>query len=549
MDNIDLRSDEIQDILAECYKSTKILAKTLLPERFYAPFTVLHDDIFDLIDSGAPLIAIAAPRGIGKTSLVGLAKTTKNILYRDSNFIPYVSCSHDAAMLQTENLKRELTSNQIIRKIFGAIKTKNVSDMDESFSKKSWVGLDTLVMPRGAGQQIRGILYKNYRPDLIIIDDFEDPEAVHNENLRKKYKEWFHADLLKATSRFDKNFQIIYIDTLKHEDSLLQDLLDNPDWESIRLEICDDNYEPTAPEFFSKEDIIKEVEYHRHEGILDVFYREYRNLPISTEDPVFNSKDFRHFREFGDYIQLEKETSVQKDHWKNRKDNLVTGYDSDPFQHLITVNTDKVNQIAGRIPMSDLLNVVIADPAKTAKLQSADSAIIGIGVQRSNQQIFIRRVVSGKMYPDEFYDAIFKMCLELNAMVLGVEVTGLNEYISQPIQNEMKTRNIHIMFEELKSTRSKTGTKAKEERVATLAPYYRHGYVYHNIECCDKLEAQLIGFPRSKLWDCMDAEAYIITLIDRLNWMFDPPDMDDDNPDTYYKDLKNESPLIYKQII
>lgn len=536
-----MQDSEIKDILEQCLVDTKFLASILFKDRFYAPFTILHDDIFDLIDSPAPRIAIAAPRGIGKTSIVGLAKSAQAVLFNLKKFIPYVSASHDAAMLQTENLKRELVSNEMVKKLFGAVKTRNDSDMDESFSKKSWVGLQTLVMPRGAGQQIRGILYVNARPDLIIVDDFEDPEAVHNENLRKKYKEWFHADLLKAVSRYDKDYKIIYIDTLKHEDSLLQDLLDNPDWESIRLEICDDNYDPIAPEFFSKEDIMKEVAYHKQEGILDVFYREYRNLPISTEDPVFNSKDFRYFREVGDLIQLEKESDDKKEHWKNRKNNAIKNTDLTPFSKISTDITKLTTQ-SGQIYINDLINVVIADPAKTAKLQSADSAIVGIGVQRSNQQIFIRRLVSGKMYPDEFYDNIFKMVLEINAMVLGVEITGLNEYISQPIKNEMQLRNIHVMFEELKAI------KSKEERVSALAPYYRQGYIYHNIECCDKLESQLIGFPRSKLWDCMDAEAYIITLIDRLNWMFDPPDDYIDDVQ-YYKELKNESPLIYKSLI
>lgn len=538
---MEVHSAEIQDILEECYTSTKIFAKTMFPERFYAPFTVLHDDIFDLIDSDAQLVAIAAPRGIGKTSVVGLAKTAQAILYHDRKFIPYVSSTHDAAMLQTENLKRELVSNQMIKKIFGDVKTKNAFGMEESFSKKTWVGLETLVMPRGAGQQIRGILYANNRPDLIIIDDFENTESVQNEVLRKKYKEWFHADLLKAVSRFDRNFKVIYIDTLKHEDSLLQDLLDNPDWESIRLEICDDNYDPIAPEFFSKADIMKEVAYHKQEGIMDVFYREYRNLPISTEDPVFSSKDFRYFTESGDHIELERESEDKKVHWKDRKKssskaNII------PFSKYISDPDQAPDLAAGRIPIHDLLNVVIVDPAKTVKLQSADSAIIGIGVRRSSQQMFIRRVIAGKMYPNELYDNMFSMIQDINAMVFGVEVTGLNEFITQPIENELKLRGVSAMFEKLQA-RGK-----KEDRIAALAPYYRQGYIYHNPSCCAKLEAQLVGYPRSKLWDVMDALAYVILLIDKLNWMFDPPDLGGDEDDMY-DELDNERPLIYNQII
>jgi len=110
-----LSDSEVTDILAECSISTKMTAKTLFPDRFYAPFSGLHDQIFDLVDSGAPRIAIAAPRGIGKTSIVDLALAARKILFRDSRFIPIVSTSFDSAVLQTENLKHELTTNPVVR--------------------------------------------------------------------------------------------------------------------------------------------------------------------------------------------------------------------------------------------------------------------------------------------------------------------------------------------------------------------------------------------------------------------------------------------------
>ena len=246
----------LEDLLVECCRSTKTLAKVLMPERFSSPFSsYLHDPIFDLIDSDAPRVAIAAPRGSGKTS-ISIAKAAQSILFHKRRFIAWVSTSHDVATMQTENLKREMTTCPEIKKIFGAVKTRGVSELDESFSKKSWVGFDnTLVLPRGCGQQVRGVLFGSSRPDLIIVDDLEHPEEIKNDDLRIARKTWFWADLMKCTSRFDKTWKVIYIDTLKHEDSLLQDLLDSKDWETCRLEVCDDNLEPLAPEIMSKEEI------------------------------------------------------------------------------------------------------------------------------------------------------------------------------------------------------------------------------------------------------------------------------------------------------
>lgn len=493
------QDSEIQDLMVECCKSTKMTAKVFLEERFYAPFNDLHDQMFDLIDSGAPRVVIAAPRGIGKTSIC-FALATRKILFQDAKFIPLVSTTFDSACMQTENLKHELMSNKMIQQLFPPVHVKLGEGVDPSFSKKSWVAMDTLIYPRGSGQQIRGILFRNSRPDLFIVDDLEDPETIQNDDIRRKRKEWFHSDLEKAVSRLDKNWQIIYIDTLKHEDSLLQSLLDSDNWASIRLEICDDELNSKAPEFMSSLEIREEHEYHRKEGILDVFYREFRNIPISLEDAVFKPEYFKPYNEDGDRLRI------------------------------YTKDVDKPEYVQSK----DLINVVICDPAKTIKLQSSDTAIGVIGVSRSSRKIFVREVVSGKFTPNEMYDHMFRLVLEYNAMFLAVEVTSLHQFISQPIENQMKVRGIFPIYMELKAV------KSKEERVATLAPLYKLGYIYHNENCCQKLESQLIGFPRSKFWDCMDMLAYITKIMDDQAMYFDPEDMNEEDIEKEYDELEDD---------
>ncbi|MFA5448195.1 MAG: hypothetical protein WC233_07955 [Sphaerochaeta sp.] len=502
---------EIQDLLVDCYRSTSLLARTFFPERFYAPFSGLHDQIFELIDSNAPKIAIAAPRGLGKSSIVGLAYSAKKILYRDSHFLPYISNSATSAEQQTENLKSELKSNLVIKKLFGDIQTKSV-DLGDQFSKRSWVARlsenehGTLILPRGSGQQIRGQLYINYRPDYIIVDDFEDSNDVLNEELRLKQRTWFYADLLKCVSRIKKDWQIVYIDTLKHEDALLQRLLDSPDWVSVRLELCDDDFSSNAPEFISTEDIKKEAEEHRNEGMMDVFYREYRNLPVSKEDATFRSEDFKYYVEGPDEIILRESKGEG-----------------------VSVPTEKIST-------REFLNVVIVDPAKTVKVQSADSAIVCWGVGRSTHKLLFRDCVSGKMYPNDIYREAFDMVRRWKAFYLAVEVTSLHQFISQPIQNQMKVEGVFAQYVEL------SAVGKKEERVKHLSPYYRQGYIYHNPAVSTKLENQLQTFPRSKLWDVMDAAAYIVKLLDELSIYFDPGDFDIEMPEDY-SDLTDDKVL------
>ncbi len=508
-----MEDKEIQQVLTQCSISTRVMASTFFPDRFSLPFSdAVHGEIFDLVDSDAQKVAIAAPRGWGKTSIVALALMARWILFRYTGFIVYINKSHDAASLQTENLRRELVTNREIKAFFGSFKHRDVNnkEFDEVFSKKAWVAYDTLVWPRGAGQQVRGVLFKNDRPGLIVIDDLEDPEKVNNDEIRKGWYEWLYADVIKAVPRVGpmaKQWKIVYIDTLKHEDSVLQKLLNSSEWESARLEACDDNFQSTAPNFMSNEDIMKEWNQHVDAGQTDVFFRELRNLPISTKDSAFRTEYFH-------YYNLPPDRSRKEDDLK-----------------LLDMDVQQDRNIE---------TVVILDPAKTVKIHSAESAIIGIGIDLASAKVYIRDIISEKMYPDEIYKELFGMAAMLGAKVLGVEETSLNEFIKQPIKNEMFHRGT---FYELIWLKARGGMK-KEHRIKELVPYYRGGHIYHNASCAGikKLEQQLLMFPRSALWDLMDAEAYLIEMLELGERYFSPKE-DIIDMENEYKGLDYDKPI------
>lgn len=469
------------DAYANCVISTKVFSQTFMGDRFNRPFSSLHDFIFRLIDDDSiQRVAIAAPRGFGKTSLCTIAYPAKKIAFQQKKFILPVSATATSAVTQGENLKRELMSNNDFTHVFGPVKS-------DSFSKDQWVTKNgVMVMPRGAGQQVRGLLFHQFRPDLIVVDDLETSEGVQSEEQRAKLKDWFFSDLCNCIDRSSKDWKIVVIGTILHEDALLVNLLEDPEWTSVRIEICDDSLESNWPDFISTEEVKKLHAGFKERGQLDVFYREYRNIPVSTEDATFKQ----------DYFKYYSETSEE---FEKLKPNLT--------------------------------NAVLVDPAKTVKLHSADSAIVGWGVDRKDKGLYVRDIVSGKLYPDELYDEMFKMVQRLNARTLAIEVTSLNEFIIQPIKNEMQKRGIFVNLVELKARASKA------ERIAQLVPYYRQGYVYHNENCSQKLESQLIAFPRSKLWDVMDAAAYIIEVLEINLDYFDPPPLDDDDVEAEFKDL------------
>jgi hypothetical protein len=501
MDNLNIelsKDEEIKKILGLCAYSTKYCAKTLFSDTFYSPFSSLHNAIFNLIDSGQKRIAIAAPRGLGKTSI---AKTVakKAILFRLSNFITYIMNSATIAEQQTENIKFDLMANRYVRGLFGSIKESDFDyELDEQFSKMAWVAFgNTLVLPRGQGQQVRGINWRDKRPQLVICDDLENKEEICNLENRVKLKNWFYSDVMKSFDFYSGKWTVIYIDTIKHEDSLLQELIDSPQWASITLSICDDNYQSLDPNYMSTEEIKEEVDEHRRLGTLDVFYMERMNVPVAKENAAFKQEFFKDH----DEVEISKQKGLE--------------------------------------------NVVIVDPAKTLNMRSADSAIVGISIDTKENKLHIRDIVSEKLYPDDLYNEAFSMCARLNSKVMGVEITSLEEFIKQPFLNEAIKRNWKGEFVWLKARGGLNDERGKVERIKALVPYYRQGNITHNPACCMKLEKQLLSYPKSKLWDVMDATAYIIELMEIGGRYFETEESDNyDTPsEAEYSDIVSD-PMI-----
>jgi hypothetical protein len=480
---------ELKAVLQRCAVSTGMFAKTIFPQNFSRPFISLHHEIFRLLDDASlQKVAIAAPRGWGKTSVVNLAYPAKKILFQEKKFIVPVSCTATQAIMQGENLKRELLTNQRVQYFFGNLRS-------DSFAKDSWVtATDVMVLPRGAGQQVRGILFHGSRPDLFIVDDLEDSEAVKSEDQRKKLKEWFFADLLNSVDKSRRDWKIVVIGTILHEDSLLNNLLEDPTWATLKIELCDDNYHSNWPDFMSDDDIRALAESYAAQGLLHVFAMEFRNTVIPGDAP-FQQKFFKYYSD----------------------------------------------RTAGLNKSPAVESVVIVDPAKTANMSSAYSAIVGFGIDTSANLIYVRDIINERLHPDQLYEQSFDMCKRLGARVLGVDVTGLNEFITYPFQTWITSRGLNIEFVELKA-RGGRAAVAKEDRVKALVPFYRRGLILHNEDggVCAPLESQLIAFPRSKYWDVMDATAYIVELLELGERFFAPPEgTPDDYEGEYTESLGN----------
>jgi hypothetical protein len=458
----------------------------MMPETFYAPPHELSNEIDRAIDDRShKKTMILSPRGIGKTSKVG-AYIIRNILFREYTFVVYISKSSDLAVMQTENIRRELMGNELIRTQFGSITTSDkdveIEGLEAEAGKKMWVAFGkVLVLPRGAGQQVRGLVWKcggrSVRPNLFIIDDLEDKDEIQNENTRKKIRGWFMSDLMKCVSKYDHFWRMFYIDTLKHQDALPVHIQAMGDWNCIVQSAFNDNLESTCPGYMTTEELKTEYQKHQAIGELDTFFREYGNKPIAPDTAGFRAEYFR------DYDEATIPMEVKR-RWET---------------------------------------VVIMDPAKSVTQHSDFSAIVVVSVDWQMGCFYVREVFNARVYPDELYKKAVELYYQYKATGLGYEVTSLNEFIIQPFKDYI-TRNGHYMVElvELKA-RGK-----KEDRIRALVPYYRQRIIFHSGNNTKVLESQLMSFPVAQFDDASDALAYMLSMFnlgERLLLM-PPPEND-----------------------
>ncbi len=174
--------------------------------------------------------AIAAPRGEAKSTLVTQLFSLWCLVTNRKKFIVIVMDSIDQAYPMLEAIKAELAFNPRLAMDFpkatgqGAI--WNAGTIVTANNAK--------VQVFGSGKKMRGLRHGPHRPDLAVLDDIENDEQVRSPEQRDKLQSWVEKTVLKMGGVGSK-FDVIYIGTILHYDSVLSRILNNPLWRTARF--------------------------------------------------------------------------------------------------------------------------------------------------------------------------------------------------------------------------------------------------------------------------------------------------------------------------
>jgi predicted phage terminase large subunit-like protein len=173
---------------------------------------------------------IAAPRGEAKSTIVTQLFTLWCAILGLKHYPVIIMDSIDQAWPMLETIKSELEYNPRL-----------LMDFPESAGTgRVWqVGViltrnDVKIQVAGSGKKMRGMRHGPWRPDLTILDDIENDENVRKPEQRDKLENWLKKTVLPLGEAGGK-YDVIYIGTILHYDSVLSRILDAPLWHSARF--------------------------------------------------------------------------------------------------------------------------------------------------------------------------------------------------------------------------------------------------------------------------------------------------------------------------
>lgn len=428
--------------------------------------------------------AIAAPRGHAKSTNLTFKDAVHAVLYRYKHYILILSDSSEQAEGFLNDISTELEDNELIIKDFG-----NIKDFPWNSSALK-TSTDIKIEAIGSGKKVRGRRHRNFRPDLIILDDIENDENVNTPEQRQKLKNWYYKAVSKAGDTYT---DIVYIGTVLHYDSLLINVMKNPEYNSVKYQGV--------------------ISFAADESL----WEQWKNIYINIENEN-NREAARLFFEANKAEMLKGTNVLWEDKWSyyelmcmkisEGEASFNSEIQNEPIDpDSCTFNPewfDYYNESEIDFKGSEYVFIGAVDPSLGKNKKADTSAIIVLAKNVKNGCLYVAEASVERRKPD----VIIKDIIEINKRlkrdygkgfaVFGVETVQFQQFFKDILVKASAESGEYIPFEEILSRVN------KNVRIESLQPYIKNKYIKFNSKHKTLLE-QLKVFPMGRNDDAPDA--------------------------------------------
>lgn len=397
-------------------------------------------------------IAVAAPRGEAKSTIVALMFVLWTILTGRKRYVVLLADALDQAVILLEAIKAELEVNPRLALDFadgcgqgrvwnaGVVVTANNAKI-EAF---------------GAGKRIRGRRHGPYRPDLAIGDDLENDENVKSPEQRDKLMAWLTKSVLSLGGVGSK-LDVIVIGTILHYDSVLARLLKNPLWRGEkfrsvlrwpdRMDLWDQWEEILLTQGVSSDDA---------QAAAQVFYTRQQ-----AEMEAGASVSWPQARPL--YSLMLKRARDGHSAFDSEQQNDPLSSDDAPFAKCITFWVSR---------LADWLYFAAADPSLGKHGQGRDpSALLVGGYDRGTGRLDVVEASIRRRLPDRIIEDIIALQAEYNCLAWAVEAVQFQAFLLSELLKRGAARGIHV------PARAVIPSTDKALRIESLQPYMSAGLI------------------------------------------------------------------------
>ena len=380
-----------------------------LADFFSAEAADFHRELIEMVTVHDRGVA-AAPREHAKSTHVSFAYPLHQILFQLRHFVVIIREADQVAAANVDDIRQELEGNERIREDFGDL-VGNRKWAESEFVTSTGVK----VVGRGRGQSMRGMRYKQFRPDLVICDDIEDDEQAESRDRRDKLERWLKRVVLNIIGPDGKFFMI---GTILHHDSVLVRLLNQTDVFFTRIWRAIQNDKPLWPARWP----MLRLEAKRREIGARNFNTEFMNDPANEEDQIFSSDWWKYFRDEDVEGQLDEAAAI--------------------------------------------------DPAIGQKAKNDDTAVVVVGERNGNY--FVLRVVLKKLKVTQQVELVFATHREFPRIrKFGFETIAYQSALKQLVDERNLREN-----QQLPAVAVDDISSDKIKRISTLAPMAEQGRIF-----------------------------------------------------------------------
>ncbi|PJZ89523.1 hypothetical protein CH368_06075 [Leptospira levettii] len=417
-------------------------------------------------------MARALSRGFGKSTILSLCGVLWMVLRKEWHFVIMVSASLTQAKGFLQKIVDECEDNELLINDFPELRPAK----DQKGQNVAWNDNDIVfrgnarIIAKGFLNSIRGTRYKQYRPDVLIVDDPDEEKDVESESrMQRKYR-WFDRAALKLGSQWGIDVIVAY--TTIHPRCLGEQIYNNKDK-----------------------------------------YWDWDTKKFSAIAVNEKGEEYSTWEEGASLSVLQKEREVDPITFARERQNVILAEVDQKFKGLI--QTYNYGELKKRYPTFDNWRLMIGVDLSLGKNESSDlSAIVGVGQPPDDATMYVLYSSIRRRTPDVIEQDLLTVLTMMNWNLCGIDCSGNQEYFLLGMRkviteyNKTAPKKITTPLREMDNPGDKVGRV-----VSNLQPRVASGII--KLRDDDKiLFSQMEEYPHSYK-DGMDGLEYAVRLLDR----------------------------------